>query len=630
MALVLGFAAHDASALGVGRVANNTTLGQPLDFSAILRLEPGESVSPDCVEAEVVVGERLLPRQAVRVTLSGEDGAAERRVRVSTIPIVDEPVVSVTLKVGCPPVLSRNFVAFVDPPALNLAQTAPATAGATSGAPAAPALPATGATAAAPSGPAAGEGPRAADVAAPTAAAVPPARRVDRNVQRPPVAPEGRAPRPTRVTSSRPAPTGPRLRLDPAVPSVVAPTPQAAAPAAPPTDQAADAAAADVSARREAEEAALRALEQSLTALRNEALSTQRSVAILQARLAAAEAQRYQNWLVYSLAAAVVLLALALLLVAMRLRQARRERGWWSASSQQAAPAPEPSDRPAARPSELAAPGALTASPMSTQPAAATAIGGSGTASMPYLRPSSESVRANAPAPLPEPRREVSVEELIDLEQQAEFFIVLGQDDAAIDVLMGHLRSTGGTSPLPYLKLLEIYRRRDDREAYERIRDRFNRRFSAYAPEWGNDLQQGRSLEDYPERLQALQDQWQRPADAMETLEASLLRQEQGGETFDLPAYREVLFLYAVARDLAEHDIPDTVDLLLPIGDDGASNTRSGSPGSRPSARSPAGGDRPVLDSERSERYDVDFQFGTGSEFTGSSTTSRGGGTRKK
>ena len=37
------------------------------------------------------------------------------------------------------------------------------------------------------------------------------------------------------------------------------------------------------------------------------------------------------------------------------------------------------------------------------------------------------------------------------------------------------MRSTGGKSPLPYLKLLEIHRRRGDRDAYERIRERFNR-----------------------------------------------------------------------------------------------------------------------------------------------------------
>lgn len=624
MILALGSVSLEAQALGVERVTNNTTLGQPLDFSATLRLEPDELITPDCVDADVVVGERLLPPQAVRLTLAGEDGSRERRVRVSTIPVVDEPVVSVTLKVGCPTVLSRSFVAFVDPPAINLAQSAaPAPAPAPqaavpSTAPAPPAGVQGSDRVAAPDGLRAGVSPPSAR----PPGAVAPARRVERTVQRPPVVPEGRPAPAPRVTQARPAPGGPRLQLDPAAPLAAEP-PTPAVPPAPPVDQAAEAAAAEAAARREADEAALRALEQSLTALRNEALSTQRSVAILQARLAAAEAQRYQNWLVYSLAAAVLLLAIALLVTVQRLRHVRRESGWWSASSQ-ASPVPE-EDRREAPASELTGAAALSASPMSTQPAAATAVGGAGTASLPYLRPPAEAIKA-APANVAEPRREVTVEELIDLEQQADFFIVLGQDEAAIDVLMGHLRSTGGASPLPYLKLLEIYRRRGDREAYERIRDRFNRRFSAYAPEWGNDLQQGRSLEDYPERLAALQTLWAQPAQAMESLEVSLLRQEQGGEAFDLPAYREILFLYAIARDLAEHDLPETVDLLLPIGDEGPTGSRSGAGLGRPGR----GGAAPTTapDFERSERYDVDFQFGSGASFTG--TGSRGDTPRKK
>jgi hypothetical protein len=627
MILALGSVSLEAQALGVERVANNTTLGQPLDFAATLRLEPDEVVTPDCVDAEVVVGERLLPPQAVRVILAGEPGARERRVRVSTLPAVDEPVVSVTLKVGCPTVLSRTFVAFVDPPAINLAQSpAPAPAPQAAAptmipAPMPPASVQGSDRVAAPEGASAGLSPAPAQ----PPVAVAPARRVERPVQRPPVAPEGRPAPAPRVTQARPAPSGPRLRLDPAAPLAAEPPVPAEAPA-PPVDQAAEAAAAEAAARREADEAALRALEQSLTALRNEALSTQRSVAILQARLAAAEAQRYQNWLVYSLAAAVLLLAIALLVTVQRLRQMRREPGWWSASSQAAAvPESERREGPA---SELADAAAGSVSPMSTQPAAATAIGGAGTASLPYLRPPAEAIKAAGPALAAEPRREVTVEELIDLEQQADFFIVLGQDEAAIDVLMGHLRSSGGASPLPYLKLLEIYRRRGDREAYERVRDRFNRRFSAYAPEWGNDLQQGRSLEDYPERLAALQTLWTQPAQAMESLEALLLRQEQGGETFDLPAYREILFLYAIARDLAEHEVPETVDLLLPIGEEGLAGSRSGAALGRPSGGASAPAAAPAPDFERSERYDVDFQFGSGASLTG--TGSRGDTPRKK
>jgi hypothetical protein len=193
---------------------------------------------------------------------------------------------------------------------------------------------------------------------------------------------------------------------------------------------------------------------------------------------------------------------------------------------------------------------------------------------LPMTIPAAAALRppALAPAPAPaEPARELSVEELIDLEQQAEFFVVLGQDEAAIELLMSHVRNDGGISPLPYLKLLEIYKRRGDADAYERIRDRFNRRFNAYAPDWSSDLQQGQALEAYPETVQRLQELWASPAKAMETLAAALFRRGPADQTYDLPAYRELLFLYAIARDFEEHGVPDLgreVDLLLPMHDD--------------------------------------------------------------
>lgn len=162
--------------------------------------------------------------------------------------------------------------------------------------------------------------------------------------------------------------------------------------------------------------------------------------------------------------------------------------------------------------------------------------------------------------------REVSIEELIDLEQQAEFFVVLGQDEAAVELLVEHLRQTGGTSPLPYLKLLEIYRRRGARTEYERMRARFNQRFSAFAPDWDSDLQAGRTLESYPGVMPRLQQAWSRPLDAMAELDALLFRRARG-EMFELPAYREALLLYSMARDLLDREMAGTgqVDLLLPL-----------------------------------------------------------------
>ena len=48
-----------------------------------------------------------------------------------------------------------------------------------------------------------------------------------------------------------------------------------------------------------------------------------------------------------------------------------------------------------------------------------------------------------------------------------------------------------------------------------------------------------------------------------------LLFRSDGSQLFDLPAYREVLFLYSLARDLLEHGeaAPPRIDVLLPLAD---------------------------------------------------------------
>jgi hypothetical protein len=166
-----------------------------------------------------------------------------------------------------------------------------------------------------------------------------------------------------------------------------------------------------------------------------------------------------------------------------------------------------------------------------------------------------------------EPVREMSVEELIDLEQQAEFFVVLGQDHAATELLESHVQSGAGASPLPFLKLLEIYQRLEKRDDYERVQQAFNERFNAYAPSWESDLQQGHALQDYPgvvERLQAL---WSQPRRAMEVLQHSLTRPDDTVETFDLPAYRELLMLYSVARDLFERQSDEQLQVDIDVPD---------------------------------------------------------------
>lgn len=297
----------------------------------------------------------------------------------------------------------------------------------------------------------------------------------------------------------------------------------------------------------------LKAVEGTLLQLRSENEGLRQSLAELQQRWRAAEESRYANPVVYFLTGVCALLIAGLAAMWHSKLRKRAEAVAPATPRRREAPAPRP---PAEKTTQASVPASPTPKPKPAPIAPATAA-------TPAVPP-----QAREPDTLGEQRRSMSAEELIDLEQQVDFFVVLGQDEAAIALLMGHLRSTAGASPLPYLKLLEIYRRRGEREPYDRMREHFNQQFNAFAPEWEVDLEQGRGLEDYPEVMQRLQGVWRNPSQAKAMLDAALFRHDEG-PTFDVPAYRELLFLYSTACDLAERDAgPDGVDFLLPLGDE--------------------------------------------------------------
>ncbi len=591
---LLALPGPEAVAIGFGRVGNATVLGQGLNFTVTVRLEGDETISADCVAAEVFSGENRLPSTALRVAIEPGAEPTERILRVSSNSVIDEPVVGVNLQLTCPNRLARKFVAFVDPPLVDLAR-------ATTPASAAPAA------AAAPQRRSEAPNVRTAVAAAPTApaakASAKPAQRSRRAAQ----APAGAAPRVVALAAAPLSATAPatataatsasgarrnaavaraaqadpgvRLELEAAdhaatrdrlnprptrtgEPAVAAALSGVAPPPLAPDDDAAQ------RARERERLVAMEALQESLAKLRAESQATQASLAQIQQRLIEAEQQRHANPLVFGLAALAAALAAVLgVLLWRRAGERRTASAWWSppappaAASLAADEADEADDDWGALERDLR-PGPRR--PSNAEPALAET-----TASPMMLSEVHTLAQASAEESQRgfEPAHEMSVEELMDLEQQAEFFIVLGQEEAAIDLLMGHLRSSGGASPLPYLKLLEIYRRRNEREAFERVRERFNRRFNAYAPDWQADPQQGRALLDYAAAVERLQSLWARPAQAMQALEASLFRRDAGTSTFDLPAYRELLLLYSVARDLSEREVaPSGVDLLLPLG----------------------------------------------------------------
>lgn len=567
--------------LGIGPLTNQTALGQALQFSVAVRLDADESLRSDCVSVEAQAGDTRVSPSVLRWVVEAGADAGERTLRVYGAVAIDEPVVTVNVHFNCSTTrLSREFVLLIDPPSVELPQTAqsPAPArqapsGGASPAPqqSAPAQPSPAATAAA--------APRTRRVA-PAGPGSAPARSV---VAQETVGSDAR-PAPKKAAPARPRPPAPavasRLKLEAADQAGTRPrsgvdaVPAAASAVAAAAPASAASAPEDPAAQQARER--LQALETALSRLSQESRATQTGVAELQARLREAQAERYANWLVYTLGALAALLSVALGVALWRRPAApAADAQWWTAEQQQrprAAGDAGEAGAPAAPAGDSAAVPLVetTASPMLLQQSSSLAAEGSGT-----WKPT-----------MPPPDAEMAVEELIDLEQQAEFFVVLGQDEAAIELLYSNLDSAGMASPLPYLKLLEIHRRRGEREASERIRERFNRRFNAYAPEWQADPAQGRSLAQYPEVVAHLQRLWPVPAQAMRTLEALLFRRDGVQETFDLPAYRELLFLYSVARDLSEREAQSAgVDLLLPI--DGSTPTPPPVAGAQPLNKAP-------------------------------------------
>lgn len=546
---VLCCSAGAVHALGIGRLPASAVLGQPLDLSIPIRLEDGEVLNIECASAEVYFGDVRQQPGVINLALEpAAPNATERSVRLLTNTRIDEPFVTVELVLGCQSRTARRFTLFADPPVFAAPAPEPVAEPAVVPIPIRPSA-------------AIAQQPNVALAKALTPAPVRPAKRA--------VAP----PR-----------NGPRLQLTPLERGATVPTravePKSAliGAAAEAQRSAAEAEAAELAASAaalaERDRIRVQQLEASLQTLRAETAQTQQAMRGVLARMQAAEADRYSNPLVFALLAVSGLLLLALLWL-WRLRVQDREAAAWLRTTGTGRKDVDTAEAIAFEPASMPEPAEPVAAGAPPSNSAAMPFHGESTQVLPKpplipvtAAPSVLALEAGEPA-----RRAVSAEELIDLEQQAEFFIVLGQEEAAIDLLMGHLRSSAGTSPLPYLKLLELYRKRGNRHDYERVRERFNVRFSAYAPAWELDLNAGRTLEDYPSVIGRLQALWPMPTRALEVLQLTLARPEgdpHAGDSFELPAYRELMLLYSVARELADDEPVDTsiVDLLLPLDGD--------------------------------------------------------------
>jgi hypothetical protein len=573
-----------AAAISLGQSRGAVVLGAPVDLAFDVQPDAGADIASSCVTADVAFGDSPVGDAKVRVSPLPPRPGRSPAVRVQVAGLVNEPVITVTVSAGCSGKVTRTYTFLADLPeayvpgrVVNIDQLAsvPPVAARDPGAGADRPLssPAAHRSAQAAAQPreraeAAAAAPRKPQAARPPARIAPP--RARREVVR--TAPE-REERTAQVTAPSPAPERSRLVMEP-LEALAGP----AVALRPSADMGAVPAQASASQRQEAaaawkalntfpetmqrDDERVRGLEAEMAALRAKSNAERASVAELQQRLALIESQRFPAGLVYALMA---LLVLAVGLLAWVWSRARRD-------SRLAVQAWRDSVELSAQHGHAGVydPHDLTPHPHDSWVPEDSPPFGVDTYIQPESRLRKSTVLPSAPAPAPQPapvpvpvpvpvpesgpRLEgpahiVNPEELFDIQQQAEFFVSVGEHDQAVQVLKQHIAAHLETSPSAYLELLRLYHKLGRADDFAQLRAQFCSHFNAQVPEFSAFSHQGKTLEHYIDALAAIEAEWT-SASVVTLLEKFLFLRDGRAAVapFDLAAFDDLLLLWAIAQ----------------------------------------------------------------------------------
>lgn len=593
-ALLLG-ASMGSAALSLGRIQGAAWIGKPLNVQIQVQFDTDEDQQIECLDAQVFYGDTLLEtgRVAVRLLpLITDRAGAAQGLSVTATALIDEPIVTINLRVGCQPKASKRYVLFADVPTNVVEPLA---------APRSAALPAVLV-------PSADSKPT---VAAPKVVAMPPVVRRVPIARAEPVAPTppGVVARPNKPPR---LPAKARLKLDPLdlqadygpvlrVSDVLLTLPRED------TQKRSEAAALwqALNASPETlmqEDARTQRLQKDIQSLYSVTTENQKGLITLAGKTQAAESGRYANGLVFSLVALWIASMVVLVWVWRRMR-AQQVTNWAEgldaadsvmphmAPNHPAFRSPSPPEPVVMAPkpervvvappveaplievdfdldlmesseSELMSVGAIYSPNAATAPVIAVA---------PHPRDAALSPAAARAAghvdfslSVSPGARAIDSGELLDARQQAEFFVSLGQHDKAIDILTTRIAQVGESSPLVCLDLLKIYHAQGREREFEFMRTEFNHWFAGRVSAFSEFDQVGRSLEHYPQIMQRIVALWPNPS-VLEYIEGCIYQHSDEGDgvVFDLQAYLELLFLHGVAKRIVRQaDAPDDTGAL--------------------------------------------------------------------
>ncbi|MBC5764636.1 hypothetical protein [Ramlibacter albus] len=611
----------EANAVTLGRARGAAIIGRPVNVTVPLTLEPGEA--EPCVQAEVFQGDSRMGG----ITLRTETTASGPVIRILSSGALEEPTLVFYLRVGCGQQVTRRYVmlaelhdeqgatAVVTPPRLVAPAPSPAAAAAAAtsrGTPdsmavvpqAGTAAPSSGQSAAAPApsnaararSRAAAPSPDATAAQSPNAAAARPGglRSESRlHARAAATSPPDSVVRKNRRAQREEAGAGrSRLKLEPLDLSIDYSPSLRSSPLLLSTEQGGtrrtEAAALWRALNAPPEELIrqsqrIEAMEREMQALRTAVQQNNAALNAVGKQLDKARSER--DWMTTLFAALAVMSVLAAAAwLWSRRRPARSGSRWWvrdSSGRESEFPPdlashhpPPPPPRPTQpRPLRRDEPVDLDVSdhapleptpPLRTQKLDAQDMREArDRRDAPDSRPQSRSHMDFMPSQAASLRM-VKAEELIDIQQQAEFFLSIGHADQAASVLEAHVHDHVETSPVVWLDLLEMYHSLDRQADYERIRAEFAAQFNAHVPDFDNYRMQSNGLEDYRRALSRIVALWPSPR-VLEVIEESIFRKPgtPGAETFDLEAYRDLLLLYNIGKQIAQEEPEPSRSSLL-------------------------------------------------------------------
>lgn len=606
--------AETSHALQLGKHRGAAVMGQPLNITVQATVDGPDDLAAGCLEADVFYADNRVQKSRVRI--STEKSAASAQdvfIRIQSALAIDEPIVAVYLRAGCQQKIEKRYVVLADmlsEPAAGAPLLAPvAPSQGRSAAPVASSGPSTSATSIN-----AAQARDARRVAREARLAESKARvaeaKLARNEQAAIQTPAVSDTPPAAVKSSpsvskKPAAAGAkpqaaekqksRLTLEPLEllaerdPSLKASGELRSAPSTDPAQRAAAAALwRAIAAQPEDilnDSQKLKTLESAVSGLQLQMKQNQQSMQELGEGVKKAQAERFANPLIYGLAFLLFLAALGLVwLLRKRASAAKSDNAvqpWWRRSSNHrvgwadsaagaksggmgrppgsgGAYPPSSSGNAAQSASFLdldlsqasGHPPSLSANSIQRNALAFKTAAGMhrGQSAQDSARKSYSGFASSASFSV----RAVKAEELFDVQQQADFFVSLGQKDQAIEVLRLHIEESEQTSALIYLDLLSLYHQTKEELEFEAFRLEFNARFNAEMPAFDEYSQSTRSvgLQGYPTAMSRIVALWPSPK-VVTVIEESLFRQaDSQTPTFDLEAYRELLLLYAMIKDI--------------------------------------------------------------------------------